>query len=389
MSTTERREQQWRETLEAAAILADRPESEPGDTPQPGELYLSRRTAGFPVEWLVLETAAGGRARVVPVDDYPLAGSHDVDLPPRGLGGAAVARCGLDTWAPREALEPQLRTAVLPRDLLRTVREKRTAVEEDRISPRLLEEVADGDPEYQDWMEDTVRPAVEALGESDARPWPPRIATLARRSAPVLALAALLVMALGLGTVVHRITGELEATRTRLAQLEEHGAEQSARLEEEARLRAVQEEEMGRLEEVLGSTRATLETTSERFESTRQQLRQALDLGAAVNLTKLVFGGGAVRNLPLTVSASDPNRLYFEVEVIDPEPYLTYRLRLRPIKNKGKPVTIDGLERYGAWLRLALSPDDLAVGEYEVLIDGMGFGDPAELTERYRLTVEP
>jgi len=45
--------------------------------------------------------------------------------------------------------------------------------------------------------------------------------------------------------------------------------------------------------------------------------------------------------------------------------------------------------REGAWLRLGLAPQKLGVGEYEVLIDGMGFGKPVELDERYRLTVEP
>ena len=389
MSTPQRREQQWRDTLDAAALLAAQGQSEPGTAPQPGELYVSRRTAGFPVEWLILETATGGQARVVPVDDYPLAGSHDVDLPPRGLGGVAVARCGEPAWVAGTAFEPEMRTAVLPRDLLRTVREKRTAVEDGRLEPRLLEEVADGDPEYQGWLEDTVRPAVVALGKSDVLSWPRRVAAFTRRAAPVVALAAMLLMTLTLGTLVQRMTDELDSTRDRLVELEELGTEQSARLEEAVRQQAVQEEEVGRLQEVLGTTRESLEATGDQLQRTRRQLSQALDLGAAVNLTKLVFGGGGVRSLPQTVSASDTNRLYFEVEVIDPEPYLTYRLRLRPIEGKGEPVTIDGLERYGAWLRLALTPGDLAIGEYEVLIDGMGFGEPTELTERYRLTVEP
>ena len=112
MSTSEAQERLWVETLKLAEALKDHPSAEPGSKPQPGEIYLSHRTANFPVEWLVLATE-GKKIRVVPVDDFPLVGRTDVELSRNSLKGVAIARCGHPAWAPAIAVEPSLRTAVL------------------------------------------------------------------------------------------------------------------------------------------------------------------------------------------------------------------------------------------------------------------------------------
>jgi hypothetical protein len=298
------------------------------------------------------------------------------------------------------ALEPELRTVFFRATGLERERAQARchAVEHGRLEPSLLEQVVDGDPEYQSWVAGTLCPAVDALvnepAEEKERPSTVVKLPRTRRRWAALAAAAVLALVSGLSWYVYRLERQLSATHGRVAELERRGAEQNTQIEEEVRRRKAAEDDSGRLGSLLRTAQEGLSATGDQLASVERELRQALDFGAAVNVRKLVFGGTArfsrggsrgeavvleqgTRSSPLT---------YLEVEVVDPEPYQTYRLRLVPIKG-GKPVAVDGLRRDGAWLRLGLSPDQLTSGEYEVRIDGMRSDSPVELDERYQLIV--
>ncbi len=94
------RERQLAATVRAGGELNSRQArlAERRFEPRPGDVFLSRRTAEYPVEWLMIEEDAAGRARVVPVDEHPYAGSRDLELAPESLGGAGVVRCDLGVW---------------------------------------------------------------------------------------------------------------------------------------------------------------------------------------------------------------------------------------------------------------------------------------------------
>ncbi|MEM9595699.1 MAG: hypothetical protein AAGD06_15610 [Acidobacteriota bacterium] len=398
------REQGWRQTLEAAKVLRGRTAASPGAAPEPGELYLCRRTAEFPVEWLVV-AVEGRRYRVVAVDDYPLVGSRDVELPSGALGGAAVARCGHGDWVGPKVLEPELRVAVLPEPDLGGVTAKVRALEEGPPEPTLLETVAEGDPEFQDWTEGTLAPAVEALSAKEQRspaPW----ATAARRYwKPALALAALLALAVGLGVFARGLDRQLAEARARIAELESQGPAPAPdpggweRFAELERARRVAEAEVTRLRTELDQRNSALASTRDDLTALMDRLAQAEDLvqslrdsvgdGIAANVRRLVFGmtGGPTRGTPRVVKAGASPRILMELEVVDPEPYRTYRVRFVP--KRGDVLTVDNLDRDGAWLRVSLPGDLLPVGEYRVAIEGMDGDRGTELAEDYRLVVEP
>lgn len=407
MSRNPRDEYQWQQTLERSAVLNDQPATEPGaepgTTPRPGEIYLCRRTADFPVEWLVLDTH-DEQLEVVAVDDYPLVGSHDVELPAPALGGVAVARTGVEARAGTTCFEPELRTHILPAQALERVRRQRAAVAEGTLEPTLLESVADGDLDYQRWIEGTLRPAVAAL-EAPARPaipWHRRAARQVRRWAPALMAATFAALAVGLGAHLHQLGTMLEQAQERVAELERQGedqagqlATQSTRLDEETRQRQAMEQQASQLKGLLGKAETTVGTLRDQLSDTRRQLRQIADLETYTNLPRLFFGKnnrigrGGQRGTPVVLGPGDDPRILFEIRIVDAEPYRTYRLRLEPTQG-GEPLELDGLTRQGAELRFSLGRNALEPGDYAVRIDGVGLGEgPVPLEEWYRLTVEP
>lgn len=382
------RDSQWKQTVELAKKLKSPQAAEPGSKPQPGEIYLSRRTAEFPVEWLVLATE-GKRLQVVPVDDYPLVGSKDVELSRTAHLGTAVARCGLEAWTPAVAFAPELRTAVLEGAEFGRLWERREVVASGKLEPTLLEEVIDGDPEYQSWVGDTLRQAVEALLVSKKTAEGGKLLPFTGRLGPILALVAVLLVAVGLGRHAFEQSRMLEATQARLALLESSQGDHAARLEAEAKARMAAEAETRRLDEQLKLELSNLARLAEQLTSTKQSLQKALDLGVIANIHKMVFssGAGTTRGGLLIVEYRPATLLVLEIEVVDPEPYTSYVLRLTP-KNGSRPIEIPHLKREGAWLRLAYPGSRLPPGEYDLRVDGLRNGKRVELSERYHLVVE-
>jgi hypothetical protein len=175
-----------------------------GPEPWPGDLYVLEETAGFPVEWLVVERTPG-RCQLVAADTNPALGSSDVAVPAEVEGGPLSVRCAVSLQLVVETLRRGERTGTVAPEILDPVRQR-------------LEELASGsldanpDPELQDWHAEVLAPARAALLPPDleASGSPPR--RFGRRAA----LAAILLLAAlgGLSALAwqfHR--GELQARR--------------------------------------------------------------------------------------------------------------------------------------------------------------------------------
>ena len=171
-------------TTAAAAEAAGRAD---GPGPAAGDLFVLRETAGFAVEWLVVEIDREEPARclVVPADTNPLLGAGDLAVAGGSPSGALSVRCGCRLWLPAAVLDPDLRTGCLaPRELAPVARRCRleapaggasaheiAAPCETPGNPETSESAESGDlgdiaavdPEYRDWIEGEIAPARAAL----------------------------------------------------------------------------------------------------------------------------------------------------------------------------------------------------------------------------------
>ncbi len=401
------KENQWQATLDAAAAERERAAAlEAEAMPRPGQTYLNRRTAEFPVEWLVIDADAE-RLRVIPVDDHPLVGSRDLELPPAALGGPMVTRCDLDAWLDADRFEPDLRTGVLETALLEQVHHKREAIAAG-LQPKLLESVVDGDPEYHRWRDGTLRRALKALA---ADPVPVSSKPVADDHRPHrwrrLLVAASLIGAVGLGIWHSRsLDHKLDAERMRVAELEEQWAEANGRIRQEEALRRSKENEVDRLQAELGETRATVGAVEsltrelrDQVTGLRRRLASALETATVTNIRRLLIdhrfrttrrAGEPAGSRNLASVSLGPNPLVvLEVEVVDPEPYASYRVCMAPDAG-GDPACFNGLViQDGKWLRLSVPRDRLEADDYLVTITGFGLGDPTDLGERYDVRIQP
>jgi hypothetical protein len=391
------RERQLAATVELAAEMAGNEASlapRRSEPPRAGDTFLSRRTAEYHVEWLVVDDDEDGRVRVVPLDAHPFVGSRDLAPPERSPGDAAVLRCDLDAWLDASELEPELRTGTLSGPQVEDVRRKRRAIEEKSIRATLLEEEVDGDPEYRHWRESMLGSALAALqgleeGEdrSDFE-----IAAAShphgRQWWPVLVAASvLLAVAWPFAWQIHRLSRQLEDERLRLAEV----AVERESLKEEL---ASSETEIGRLETAVQELReATERTLAEQKERIEERLRRALDQSVVVNVPSLVLARAerdrAHRGLAESINPGDAPRFTLSLEVPDPEPYRGYKLQIVE-KASGREIwSTDELVKVGGkWLRLDLPADLLEPVEYELLVYGLGSGPPELLKERYAVKLE-
>ncbi len=385
------------ELREREAALAAR-RSEPT---RPGDVYLSRRTADFPVEWLVVETAEDDRALVVALDDHPYAGSRDLELAAESLGGAAVVRCDVEAWIDGSDLEPELRTGTLAAAEVERLRRKRRAIDKEELEPSLLEEVVDGDPEYRRWREGTLARAVAALnGEEPVAPAKPKkVADGApaggRRRWRVLAAAAVLAaLALPIGWQLYRLNRQLGDERAEISKLEEERRTLEDQLAASEAGREHSGSEVGRLEAALGEAREAAERAlAEQQTRFDKRLRRAFDESVVVNVPSFVFGRQArTRTAAGQAEVIDPGgarRLTLSLEVVDPEPYPRYRLRVIEKAGGEEVWRTDELAKLGGrWLRLDLPADLFEAGEYQLLIYGLGSDEPQLLKERYAVKLE-
>ncbi|MEM9558015.1 MAG: hypothetical protein AAGC60_27405 [Acidobacteriota bacterium] len=206
-----------RERLVSSAAALDA-----ADANAPGGLYLLEDAAGTEsdtgIEWLWLDTLDDGRKLLVPVDGHPIAASRDLHLAPSSDAGPRIARAG-HAVAVDLALDESQRVGIVSSSDLERLRAlhqapKRSVLDDETqegeaLEDEALEDEALEDPEYRQWLDEALRPAVAALRsigdgvevgppvQASAAPAP--AAARPRRSPSWLALAAALVVGVALG----------------------------------------------------------------------------------------------------------------------------------------------------------------------------------------------
>lgn len=174
-----------------------------GPEPWPGDLYVLAETAGFPVEWLVVERTPG-HCRLVAVDTNPALGSADVPVPAEVEGGPLSVRCAVSLQVGIEILRRGERTGTVAPEILDPVRQR---LEE--LAAGSLGDEPDSDPEAEDWRGEVLEPARAALLPVRVEDAGPRRLGLRAAVAAILLLLAALGGLSALTWQFHR--GELQA----------------------------------------------------------------------------------------------------------------------------------------------------------------------------------
>jgi hypothetical protein len=175
-----------------------------GPEPWPGDLYVLAETAGFPMEWLVVERTPG-HCQLVAADTNPALGSADVPVPAATEGGPLSVRCAVSLQAGVETLRRGERTGTVAPEVLEPVRRRLEELAAGSIEP-------DTDPELEDWLDKVLTPARAAL----LPPGPGKPASRRRFGLPMAVAAILLLLAAlgGLSALSWRFhRGELQARR--------------------------------------------------------------------------------------------------------------------------------------------------------------------------------
>jgi hypothetical protein len=162
-----------------------------GPEPWPGDLYVLAETAGFPVEWLVVERIPG-RCRLVAADTNPILGSSDVPVPAELEGGPLAVRCAMSLEVGVETLRRGERTGTVAPEILEPVRCRLEEVATGSLDPR-AGAGEEPEPGLDHWFDEVLAPARAALLPASLEaPGPPRrFGRLAAGAAFLLLLVAL------------------------------------------------------------------------------------------------------------------------------------------------------------------------------------------------------
>jgi hypothetical protein len=87
----------------------------------PGDLFVHRATAGWPLEWLLLQLH-GGRAHVVPADSFAAFASSDLLVEPHEPGGPLTLRAAHSAWIDASQLDLDRRSGRVARAAVERVR---------------------------------------------------------------------------------------------------------------------------------------------------------------------------------------------------------------------------------------------------------------------------
>lgn len=193
------------------ALRAVPPPAETGPL-QPGDLVVLPRTAGFPVEWAVLDRAlAPRRLWLVPADTHPLRGHGDVEIPAGEPGGPLWLRCRFATWVSADP-EPEgaQRTGRLAASWVQEAKDRCGQLARGLRPVSSLADEAEADPEYQDWERQVLEPARFALEERRTEPAPVRRRPLSNSRLWQGLAAACLVATVGLSVWVVELHRQLD-----------------------------------------------------------------------------------------------------------------------------------------------------------------------------------
>lgn len=332
----------WQATRDAASRRGLLPVGSDRDALQPGCVVVLPDLEEPRLAWAVLRKAPsnGDRWLLAATDSNPLLGTGDVAVAGPEIGLQTV-RCRFAVAARVEDLGIVTPFGTLPDDALARVEARLKAIEENLSLGTLSEHETEEDPEYQDWLDDVVRPAVARLaarageavpkpvpfpvvpsqsrGDSETlspRPWPRRLA--------LAGFAALLVFGSLFGARQWQEISRLRAEaamresvhRQAIADLESR----KARLEADYRIRLrdagldrarIEEEYRAQLAELTDQL-AKLQKSTE----VNNPIVAALEESSAVRGRKSTFKvGPEVSHLVLLLPVDDPAGTRFEIQV--------------------------------------------------------------------------
>ncbi len=181
------------------------------EPPAPGDLYVLECAVGGGVEWVVMaiDPAAEQGVLAVPADGGSLAGTGDIEIPETSSGGPLTLRCRFAAWLGAEHFESRARIGGLDADGLARARRRWSEIESGGWAGSILAREVDEDPDYQDWIDQVVAPARQALvaiGQSPGEAATGRAPIVGRRASrrppfgfrpPALLAASILFLAMG------------------------------------------------------------------------------------------------------------------------------------------------------------------------------------------------
>jgi hypothetical protein len=365
--------------------------------PEPGDLYVLAETAGFPVEWAVLDARDGdpGRLLAVPADTNPLAGSADVEIPANEPAGPLSLRCRFALWLDAARFGLDRRTGALAPDAVARALKKKAALEAGDPAASPLAWETDADPEYEDWVREVLIPAHAALASPAAREAPAGRPRPFRRpwSAPgnpyALAASVLLMITLGLAGGLLWQTGrisDLAAVR--------HRTEEELRRERERHAGELRQTEEAHRRELAERERLAAQREQEdrnRIADLEQRLDRAGRTRPLVNAPYAYLNPkDPVRGEPdVTILPPGASYLFLFLGVTGLRPFPEYRLEVVN-KDTGKPVWASrGLHRTSdVEISVALPRDLLPPGDYRLRLSGLRDGK-AEPAGEYEMRIVP
>jgi hypothetical protein len=364
--------------------------------PEPGDLFVFAETAGFPIEWAVLDVQAGGHGELlaVPADTNPLAGSADVEVPAGEPGGPLNLRCRFALRLDALRFDPARRTGALESEAIARALRKRADLESGEVHASPLAYEADADPEYEDWVREVLVPAHAALSQpaaEDVRPTqasvvqPLRWTTLGNPYA--LAASILLMVTLGLAGGLlwqTRRISDLAGERRRTEEEHRRDRERFA-----GKLRKAEEEHRREIVERDRQAAARIQEDRERIADLEKRLNDAGRVQPLVNSPFVWLSPkDPVRGDPDVVPLPPGARyLFLILTVADLQPYPEYRLEIQK-KDTGKAVwNASGLHQTGTLaVSVALPRDLLPPGDYRLRLFGLREGK-AQTVGEYEMRI--
>lgn len=191
-----------------------------GQPPRAGEVFTFPETAEPFAAWAVVEDESDGGEGLllVAADLEPLAGSADVEAAAEDDGACAwTLRGRFALRLSASELESATRVAFLAPDVVERLRDKRARIAAGQPVGSALERETDGEPEYQDRVEELVqaRAALALRRRPEHRESEGGRPASRPRSVRIYALAASVLLVLALGVVIsqHREIRRLEQER--------------------------------------------------------------------------------------------------------------------------------------------------------------------------------
>lgn len=327
----------WQQTRQAMEAWGHNREAKPAGTGTVpvGQVLVLPQVGESRVAWAVLrrETEESERRLLVAADSNPLVGSGDIAVTDPTTGPLTL-RCRFASWVNGRELGEATLLGFLPPEALARANSRRQAIEAGSPLGTFSEQETEEDPEYQDWIEDIVRPAVLKLeARANTLPFPtsrPAQSLPLRRAAWMRWAAVLAFVALGTGSgflwwqQAQEIAGLRDAVaaseashRQAIAELEARRADLEAQYQ--TRLRAAGEDRT-RLESEHRAQLAELEAQIAKLREAstiKNPILASLGPDEALRGAKKLTVGPEISHLVLMLPVGDLAGTEFRIEVAE------------------------------------------------------------------------